>query len=138
MMKTLEIASSKEIELIDITAGVQKAVAESGVGEGVCLVFCLHTTACLIVNENESGLAEDFEGMLARLIPAGKFQHNCVDDNARAHLTATLVGGSLMLPVHEGSLILGPFQSILFVELDGPRPRRSVAVQVLSSAAVPR
>ncbi len=133
-MKTITLASAQATELLDITSDLHNAVAEAGIEEGVCSVFCLHTTSCLIVNENEHGLKQDFEAVVRDLLPQAPFRHDCVDNNARSHLTAGIVGCNVMIPVHEGRLVLGTWQSVFFVELDGPRPRRSVAVQVIPCA----
>lgn len=133
-MKTITVASAQTTELLDITSDLHDAVAEAGIQEGVCSVFCLHTTSCLIVNENERGLKQDFETVVSDLLPQARYRHDCVDDNARSHLTAGMVGGNLMIPVHQGQLVLGTWQSVFFVELDGPRPLRSVAVQVIPCA----
>ncbi|MCY4436953.1 MAG: secondary thiamine-phosphate synthase enzyme YjbQ [Chloroflexi bacterium] len=130
-MKTITLASAQPTELLDITNDLHDAVTESGIEEGVCSVFCLHTTACMLVNENEPGLKRDFEAVVRDLLPQAQYRHDCVDNNARSHLTAGIIGGNLMIPVHEGRLVLGTWQSVFFVELDGPRPRRSVAVQVI-------
>ena len=130
-MKTITLASTQSTELLDITSDLHDAVGESGIHEGVCSVFCLHTTSCLIVNENEHGLKQDFETVVGALLPQAHYRHDCVDNNARSHLTAGIVGSNLMIPVHEGRLVLGTWQSVFFVELDGPRPRRTVAVQVI-------
>ena len=134
-MKTITLASAQPTELLDITNDLHDAVTESGIEEGICSVFCLHTTACMLVNENEPGLKRDFEAVVRDLLPQAQYRHDCVDNNARSHLTAGIVGGNLMIPVHEGRLVLGTWQSVFFVELDGPRPRRSVAVQVIPCSA---
>ncbi len=132
-MKTITLTTAQTTELLDITSDLHDAVAEAGIQEGVCSVFCLHTTSCVIVNEHEPGLKQDFESVVRELLPQAAYRHDCVDNNARSHLTAGIVGCNLMIPVHQGRLVLGTWQSVFFVELDGPRPRRSVAVQVIPS-----
>ena len=106
-MKTLTLASTQPIELLDITSDLHDAVTESGVHEGVCSVFCLHTTSCILVNEYEAGLKLDFEAVVRDLVPQAQFRHDCVDNNARSHLTAGLIGCNLMIPVQQGRLVLG-------------------------------
>jgi secondary thiamine-phosphate synthase enzyme len=133
-MKTITLASTQPTQLLDITSELHEAVSEAGIDEGVCSVFCLHTTSCIIVNEHEPGLKQDFESVVRDLLPQAQFRHDCIDNNARSHLTAGIVGNNLMIPVHEGRLVLGTWQSVFFVELDGPRPRRSVALQVIPCA----
>ncbi len=130
-MKTVVVSTSLPIELVDITAQVQDIVTEAGVVDGICSVFLRHTTASLLINENEPGLLEDIVAVVGELFPQRAYHHDRVDNNARAHLVAALMGGSLAIPIADGKLVLGTWQSIFFLELDGPRPRRTVAVAVL-------
>lgn len=127
----LEIKTEEPVQVIDITRQVNDAVRESGVAEGICLVYTLHTTTGIIINEAESGLVADLLRRLASLAPPRNgYLHDRIDDNAHAHLQAVLLGNSLTIPVEEGCLALGTWQRVLFVELDGPR-RRSVLIKVL-------
>jgi len=107
------------------------AAAARGSGDGICLVTCLHSTACIYVNENESGLRQDVLDMLDRIVPQGGWAHDRIDNNARAHLKSTLIGMSSAIPLRDGRLLLGTWQQIFFAEFDGPRKRR-VAVTVVS------
>jgi secondary thiamine-phosphate synthase enzyme len=119
-------------ELIDITDAVVAAVRDSGVKEGLCLVCSTHTTASIAVNENEEGLVRDIAAKIGEDFPRrGTWLHNLIDDNAHSHLAGTYLGPSVVLPVRAASLLLGDFQSVFFVELDGPRSRRKVVVEVL-------
>lgn len=127
----LKIETSKRVELIDVTAEVQEEVRISEVQEGVCIISTRHTTAGIIINENENGLREDILNLLNRLVPAGAgYRHDRIDNNADAHLKAILLGSSESLPVTEGKLELGTWQSIFFVEMDGPR-HRTVNITIL-------
>ncbi|HOI68169.1 MAG: secondary thiamine-phosphate synthase enzyme YjbQ [Methanothrix sp.] len=127
----LEIKTEEPVQVIDITRQVNDAVRESGVAEGICLVYTLHTTTGIIINEAESGLVADLLRRLASLAPPRDgYLHDRIDDNAHAHLQAVLLGNSRTIPVEEGCLALGTWQRVLFVELDGPR-RRSVLIKVL-------
>jgi len=117
--------------VIDITRQVNEAVGESGVAEGICLVYTLHTTTGIVINEAETGLVADLLRRLMSLAPPGAgYLHDRIDENAHAHLQAVLLGNSRTIPVEEGCLALGTWQRVLFVELDGPR-RRKVIVRVL-------
>ena len=128
----IEIRTSRRVEVIDITSEVQREVERSGVEEGIAVVYTLHTTTAIIVNENEPGLVEDVVLVLDRLVPRGAgYSHDNVDNNADAHLRAILLGNSVVVPVSNGRLELGTWQRIMFVELDGPRNRR-VIVKVVS------
>jgi secondary thiamine-phosphate synthase enzyme len=119
--------------LIDITDSVRAAVRDSGVKEGLCAITTRHTTCSIIINENEHGLRTDILGMLDKLIPQDQnYTHDQIDNNAHAHLRAILLGMSEIIPVEEGYLVLGTWQSIFFVELDGPR-NRTINIKILES-----
>jgi secondary thiamine-phosphate synthase enzyme len=97
------------------------------------IVYTKHTTTAITVNENESGLKEDMLNILERVIPTGAgYEHDRIDNNADAHLRAILIGNSITVPVSGGNLDLGTWQSILFVELDGPR-KRKIGMKVIKS-----
>lgn len=118
----------------DVTASVREAVRAAGVRDGLVVVSVPHTTCAVCVNENESGLRADLERLgrqiLDPLSRGGGFAHDRIDDNARAHLTSVLVGHQTTLAVRDGDVVLGTWQSVFLLELDGPRTR-SVQVQVL-------
>jgi len=119
----IEVSTSERVEFIDVTSEVA-ATVPTGLDEGLCTVFVPHTTAGVIVNENENRLISDIERLLQRLVPREEgYEHDEIDDNADAHLRATLLGGSVSLPVEDGDLALGTWQSVMFVECDGPRTR---------------
>ncbi len=123
--QTLTLSTRRKIELVEITDKVRKAVKEGGLKEGIVLVYTPHTTAGLIINEAEPGLISDLERIFEEIIPwNGSYRHNRVDNNAPSHLVASLLSPSLSLPLMGGDVSLGTWQSIFFVELDGPRTRR--------------
>ncbi len=128
----LRFSTEGEIDLVDITAEVERVVAESGVKNGQVLVFVPGATGAIVTIEHESGLLEDFKRALRELIPKGAgYLHDRIDDNAHSHLRATLLGASECFPVVDGRLVRGTWQQIFFVELD-VRPRhRRVIVQVV-------
>lgn len=126
----IELSTSRQEELVDITGQVAAAVNDAG--DGLCLVSSLHSTAAVYLNENEAGLRGDVLKMLDRLVGAGGWAHDRIDDNARAHLKATLLGASKAVPVQGGCLVLGTWQRVFFAEFDGPRQRR-VAVTTVGS-----
>ena len=136
-MERIEIETRQSTELIDITGKVKEIVKsktknKSGnLDSGICVVFTRHTTSGIIINENETGLKNDISALLNDLIPKGKgYLHDKIDDNAHAHLRAVLLGSSVTIPIEKGGLTLGTWQSIFFVECDGPR-RREVYVKVI-------
>ncbi len=125
MLYEIEIHTNKEFEIIDITSEIQKIVKESNVQEGIAIVFTKHTTTALIVNENERRLLSDIELLLESIAPKGKgYKHDEIDNNAHSHLRAVLLNPSVAIPIKDGKVELGTWQSILFVELDGPRLRK--------------
>jgi secondary thiamine-phosphate synthase enzyme len=128
----IEIETRRSTEVVDITSQVQKVVEESKLEGGLCLVFTLHTTTGVAINEGESGLIQDILNLMSTLVPRGAgYMHDKSDGNAHAHLQAVLLGNSATIPVEKGRLILGTWQRILFLELDGPR-RRRVYVKVIA------
>jgi len=120
----IEIQTSQETELVDITERVKEVVRGAGARDGVCVIHTLHTTTGIIVNENEAGLREDILSALGKAVPKGAgYQHDQIDHNTHSHLRAILLGPSATIPIENGSLALGTWQSIFLVELDGPRKR---------------
>ena len=126
-----EVETSDRTEVVDVTDRVAAELPDDS--EGVCTVFVRHTTAGVIVQEAESGLLADIENHVERLASSdGDYRHDRIDDNADAHLRATILGESVTVPVRDGELALGTWQRVLLVECDGPRTRQ-VDVTVVSS-----
>lgn len=126
-MRRFNVETGSRTEVVDITETVREAVPEDATG--VCTVFVKHTTAGVVVQENEKKLVGDIEDFLNDLVPDEGHAHDALDGNADSHLRATLVGSDVSVPVEDGELALGTWQSVLFVECDGPR-RREVVVDV--------
>jgi len=127
----LEIPSRRGFR--NLTAEVERAVAESGVREGLCLVNAMHITASVFVNDDESGLHEDYERWLERLAPfdagsdpaRGGWRHNRTgEDNADAHLKRQIMGREVVVAITGGALDLGPWEQIFYGEFDGRRKKR--------------
>lgn len=124
------IRTRKKLEMVDITGRIAEVVKQSGVSDGICLVYVPHATAALAINENaDPNVCEDILEALGNLIPEGRWRHDRIDDNAAAHIKATILGPSQTVPVRGGRLRLGTWQSLMLVELDGPR-ERTVIVEV--------
>ena len=120
--------------MVDITPEVQRAVDESGLADGIAVVFVPGSTAAITTIECEPGLAKDYPDMLERVAPKSvDYQHQKAwhDDNGRSHVKASLVGPSLTDPFEEGSLTLGTWQQIVIVELDVTPRGREIVVQVI-------
>jgi secondary thiamine-phosphate synthase enzyme len=136
MAVVFEVSTTRPIECVDITDQVRAIVREAGVDEGLCHVAVLHATAAIVVNENDDpNIGVDLLSALDRMIPehAG-WLHDRVDDNAAAHIKASILGPAETLPVEHGDLLLGTWQGIMLVELDGPRFNRRIAVTILPGA----
>lgn len=126
-MTEFRIRTTTKREMIDLTARVAEVVAGSGIAEGLCSVYTPHATAAIVVNENDDpNVCVDVLDALDRLIPAGIWRHDRVDGNAASHIQATILGPGETIPVHDGRLLLGTWQAVMLVELDGPRERRVV------------
>lgn len=122
-MEKITIKTNSRIELIDITDKVQAIVAKSKVKDGVCFLFCPHTTAGLTINENaDPSVRRDIINTLNKLVPedAG-YTH--VEGNADSHIKSSLFGSSLTIFIEAGQLKFGTWQGIYFCESDGPRSR---------------
>ena len=124
-------------EVSDITKLVREALQRSSVTTGIALVNTLHTTCALFVNEYQSALMDDIIALGEKLVPErGGFRHDdprysdCERGNAHAHLRTALLGRNVALAVNGGELTLGRFQSVIFAEFDGPRPRE-ITVQIV-------
>ena len=119
-------------EAVDITEKVRECVERLADGKsGVAFVFTFHTTTALTVNEAESGLMEDIIKAYMSMVPKMDYRHNRIDNNAEAHIISSAVGNSVALPVENGRLALGTWQSVLLLEFDGPRTRK-IGVKFLS------
>lgn len=136
---SIEIETGQGISLHCLMPDLRTAVAQSGIRNGFVTVTSQHTTTAIVINEDEQRLHEDVKRFLGRLIPPDdRYLHNdialrdCPPDepeNAHSHLAAMLLGSSEVIPLIDGALGLGQYQSVMLVELDGPRVRR-VRVQV--------
>ncbi|GAB3664865.1 secondary thiamine-phosphate synthase enzyme YjbQ [Halopiger thermotolerans] len=122
MQTAFTVDTDARLTTVDITDQVAAAVPED-LETGTCTAFVEHTTAGLVVQENESRLREDLESFLSELVPDEGHAHDRLDGNADSHLRATLLGPAVTIPVTDGQLALGTWQSILLVECDGPRTR---------------
>ena len=129
MFEELKVKTPKREVLVNITGEISRIVKNSGVKEGVCRIFVPHTTAGITINENaDPAVMRDIVNYLGKLVPqTAGFSH--MEGNSDAHIKSSLTGPSLDLIVHNGSLILGTWQGIMFAEYDGPRNRK-VVIQV--------
>ncbi len=120
----LTVATRGAEELVDVTERVEKALAELDLSEGVALVYVPHTTAGVTINEGaDPAVRRDLLAALARIVPADlPYEHD--EGNSPAHVKTSLVGSSVLVPVEDGALRLGRWQSVYLCEFDGPRSRK--------------
>jgi secondary thiamine-phosphate synthase enzyme len=117
------------VEFVDLTGQVRRTVAESGVKNGLVHVFAPHATGVLILTENEPGLLDDIREFLERLVPrGGVYEH---PSNAFAHLRSVLFSPDRTLPVVDGHVVFGTWQSLMFVETDVSPRWRTIVFQVM-------
>ena len=124
------VRSRSREQLIDITGEVNSIIRQSGIREGVVLVYCPHTTAGITINENaDPDVVSDILMMLSKLIPSNVSGYRHSEGNSDAHIKSSIIGCSEQLLVKGGSVLLGTWQGVYFCEFDGPRSRH-VFVQV--------
>jgi len=115
---------------VNITSDVEKAVEESGVREGLCLVNAMHITASVFINDNEPGLHRDYDRWLEELAPhapTDQYRHNDTgEDNADAHLKRQIMGREAIVAITDGRLDFGPWEAIFYGEFDGRRRKRAL------------
>ena len=134
MLTQFEIGPTRSRECIEITEAVRKIVRASGIEHGLCHVAVLHATAAVIVNENDDpNIGVDLLRALDTAVPEhDNWLHDRIDNNAQSHILASMLGPSETVPVVDGELLLGTWQALMLVELDGPRQLRRVSVQLIA------
>ncbi len=131
MIEKFDVSTEDREQLIDITDRVEEIVQKSQVKDGLILVFVAHSTAAILLTENESGLKEDWLKVFKKMVSGVDFLHNQIDNNADSHILSGLIGQGKTLAIENGKLIRGTWQQIFLVELDGPRTRK-VLIYILS------
>jgi secondary thiamine-phosphate synthase enzyme len=127
------LATRSAQQCVDITDRVREIVGRSDVVRGLCHVMVLHATAAIAVNENDDpNIGVDLLRALDGAIPEHDgWLHDRIDNNAHAHIKAAIIGPSETIPVEAGELVLGRWQGLMLIELDGPRSQRRVSVRIL-------
>ena len=124
----LTFKTKSKKEFINITSDVEKLVQKSSIKEGICLVNAMHITASVFINDNESGLHDDYDKWLEGLAPHSpidQYRHNDTgEDNADAHLKRQVMGSEVVIAITDGNLDFGPWESIFYGEFDGQRNKR--------------
>jgi len=132
MFKEFNIPTENRYQLVDITQEIEEIIEESKIKEGLVLVFVPHSTAGIVLTENEKGLKNDWLEIFKKLTLGIDFQHNRIDNNADSHILSGLIGQGRVLPVKNGKIQRGTWQNIFLAEFDGPR-RRRVIVEIVST-----
>ncbi|MBK7092775.1 MAG: YjbQ family protein [bacterium] len=131
--KEMWIETASRRQLINITPEVEECLHESGVREGLLLCNAMHITASVFINDDESGLHQDYEQWLEKLAPEkphSQYRHNGYEDNADAHLKRTIMGREVVVAITEGKLDFGPWEQIFYGEFDGKR-RKRVLIKII-------
>ena len=129
--REITVQSRRRREVINITDHVEEFVRESGIRNGIVLVFLPHATSALFANEDEPRIRRDYENLFERLVPVnGDYHHNEIDNNADAHLLTSIFKQFYVLPIVNGELVRGTWQEVFLAEFDGPRSRRVVLVAI--------
>ena len=134
MFARIEIQTRNKVDFIEITAEVQQAVTEKAIDEGICFVYCPHTTAGIVLNENwDPTVEQDVTMLLECMVPENlPFRHE--EGNSTSHIKSILVGSDHFIFVQEQQLQLGQWQGIFLAEFDGPR-RRTIWIKVVPDVA---
>ncbi len=135
LRKTLTFNTDSRRAFINITRDVEEAVKKSGVENGMVLVNAMHISASVFINDNESGLHEDFETFLEKVAPEkphDQYMHNrgTMEDNADAHIKRQIMGREVVVAITDGALDFGPWEQIFYGEFDGKRSKR-VLIKVI-------
>jgi len=131
MLEKFEVLTKERYQLINITSQIEGILMASKVKDGLVVIFVPHSTAGVILTENETGLKKDWLIVLKKLVSGFDFLHNQIDNNADSHILSGLIGQGKTLLIKDGRLIRGTWQQIFLLELDGPRTRK-IFIKILS------
>ena len=132
MGEVLRISTGSLKEVVDLTDQLQSLIRKAKMKEGLCSIFITHTTAALTTGEIGEGTEKDLLEVVEQMVPSIRFRHAHDPSHAWSHMASSLLGPSLTIPVSAGKLVLGTWQSVMLVELDGPR-ERTIHVTLLTS-----
>ena len=130
-MEEFKISTKERYELVDITSNVEDVVNESGIEEGLVFVFTPHSTAGILITENEDGLKKDWISYFKKMVSGNDFYHDRIDNNADSHILSGILGQGKTLPIKSGKIYRGTWQNIFLVDFDGPRERK-VSIHLLN------
>ena len=132
MGEMLRISTGSLKEVVDLTDQLQSLIRNAKMQEGICSIFVTHTTAALTTGEIGEGTEKDLLEVVEQMVPSIRFRHAHDPSHAWSHMASSILGPSITIPVLSGKLVLGTWQSVMLIELDGPR-ERTVHVTLLTS-----
>ena len=126
------INTNNKVELVNITSIINQIIKKYCITEALINISTKHTTSSIIINEDEKGLKKDILNFFEKLVPYDNYYHDIIDYNARSHLKSLISSPNQTLPILDGKLSLGVWQSIFFLELDGPRTNRKIIITIVN------
>lgn len=123
--------TNQNVEVINITSNVNDIIRKHDITNGIVNISTKHTTSSIMINEDEEGLKKDYVKFLEKIVPNDNYLHDRIDNNATSHLKAMLTTPTQTLPIIDGKISLGTWQSIFFVELDGLRSNRTINIMII-------
>lgn len=133
MIIEFNVSSEKRRQLIDITREVEQLVSQNKIKNGLVFIFVPHSTAAVLLTENEQGLKKDWLDFFEKQVSGFSFNHDLIDNNADSHILSGLIGQGKAVPIKDGRTIRGTWQQIFLVELDGPKNRR-IIIKILENS----
>jgi secondary thiamine-phosphate synthase enzyme len=130
-LEKIDIFTKDRYELVDITGKIKEIIKQSKIQNGLAIIFVPHSTAGIILTENEEGLKKDWLKFLEKIVSNFDFNHNKIDDNADSHILSGIIGQEKILLIENGSLVQGTWQQIFLAEFDGPRTRTIIVKIIL-------
>ncbi len=130
-LEKIDIFTKDRYELVDITGKIKEIIKQSKIQNGLAIIFVPHSTAGIILTENEEGLKKDWLKFLEKIVSNFDFNHNKIDDNADSHILSGINGQEKILLIENGSLVQGTWQQIFLAEFDGPRTRTIIVKIIL-------
>ncbi|NPB05975.1 MAG: YjbQ family protein [Aquificae bacterium] len=129
MTEVIRVRTTKRTSIVNITQAVREVVKRSGLKEGLCVVYTPHTTACVFINEGaDPAVVQDIAYALEKLIPWNDPNYAHLEGNSAAHIRSAIIGNSRVVPVVNGELALGTWESIFLADFDGPRERKVIVM----------
>ena len=133
LIKQIKINTTNHIEIHNITNKIQEIINENNIINGLVNIHTLHTTTSIAINEYEPNLIKDYKKLLTKLVPeTQEYEHNKIDGNATSHLKSLLIQTNQTIPIQDKKMLIGTWQDILFIELDGPRTERTILITIVT------